>query len=109
MARRHSIQYGAIRYFNAHYLDSRKLRAFDTRDRTPGIIFYLSEGKEDEDVFEKELIALETHEPKKARGIRAIFNPSYEWTRKYKQFQIEMVCNPNMMSGTVYTGDTLFG
>ena len=51
--------------------------------------------------FEQELVALEKYEPKKAKGIRAIFNPSYEWTRKYKEFQVEMGCNPNMLSGMV--------
>lgn len=57
--------------------------------------------------FEHELVALETHEPKKAKGIRAIFDPSYEWTRKYKQFQIEMGCNPNMLSGMSTHDDDL--
>lgn len=40
--------------------------------------------------FEHELGALMEHEPKKAKGILAIFNPSYEWTRKYKIFQQTM-------------------
>lgn len=58
--------------------------------------------------FEQELIALDNFEPKKAKGIRAIFNPSYEWTRKYKQFQVTMGCNPNMLSGYITPDDNSY-
>lgn len=37
--------------------------------------------------FEKELEALNLHEPKLYKGINAIFDPSYEWTRKYNEYK----------------------
>ncbi len=36
--------------------------------------------------FEKELLVAEKFEPKLYNGIKNIFNESYEWTRKYKEF-----------------------
>ena len=40
--------------------------------------------------FENELKIIDAHEPKLSKGIRNIFNPSYEWTRKYHQFREEV-------------------
>lgn len=40
--------------------------------------------------FDNELELLEKNEPKLAKGINNIFAPSYEWTRKYREFQREM-------------------
>lgn len=40
--------------------------------------------------FEDELVQLQENEPKLAKGISNIFAPSYEWTRKYREFQREM-------------------
>lgn len=37
--------------------------------------------------FEDELIQLKENEPKLEKGISNIFAPSYEWTRKYREFQ----------------------
>lgn len=40
--------------------------------------------------FDDELEQLETWEPKLAKGIKNIFSPVYDWTRKYREFQAEM-------------------
>ena len=40
--------------------------------------------------FEMELDSACKFEPKLYRGIKAIFNDSYKWTRKYKEYQKEM-------------------
>lgn len=36
--------------------------------------------------FEKELLAIDQFEPRLSKGINNIFNKSYEWTRKYKEY-----------------------
>lgn len=37
--------------------------------------------------FEDELMAIDEHEPKLSKAVNNIFKESYEWTRKYKQYQ----------------------
>jgi len=37
--------------------------------------------------FEQELEIIQEHEPKLYKGINNIFNPSYEWTRKYNKYK----------------------
>lgn len=36
--------------------------------------------------FEQELKICEQYEPKLANGVKHVFAPSYEWTRKYKEY-----------------------
>jgi len=37
--------------------------------------------------FEQELETIQEHEPKLYKGINNIFNPSYEWTKKYNEYK----------------------
>lgn len=42
--------------------------------------------------FEEELVAIDQYESKLSKGIRSIFDRSYEWTRLYREFQKTMNC-----------------
>jgi 3'-phosphoadenosine 5'-phosphosulfate sulfotransferase (PAPS reductase)/FAD synthetase len=46
--------------------------------------------------FDHELIQLEQHEPRLAKGIQTIFKPTYEWTRKYREYQIARGTTPHL-------------
>lgn len=37
--------------------------------------------------FEDELKAIDENEPKLSKGVRNIFGPAYDWTRKYREYQ----------------------
>ena len=50
VARRHSVRTGALRYFNVAYVDVRSSRMLKS-DGTPRIVFFLAEGKGDEEAF----------------------------------------------------------
>ena len=51
VARRHSIETGALRYFDVVYVDARSSMMFAS-DASPRIVFFLAEGKADEGTFE---------------------------------------------------------
>ena len=51
VARRHSIETGALRYFDVVYVDARSSKMFAS-DASPRIVFFLAEGKADEGTFE---------------------------------------------------------
>ena len=50
VARRHSVRTGALRYFNVAYVDVRSSRMLKS-DGRPRIVFFLAEGKGDEETF----------------------------------------------------------
>ena len=54
VARRYTIESGALRYFEPRFIDARNYKDEKRQGREPRILFYLSEGQDDEKAFEKE-------------------------------------------------------
>jgi hypothetical protein len=57
MARRHSIQCGAVRYFDVRFHDARSTSRYVANDSTPQVVIYLAEGQDDEELFNTRLLA----------------------------------------------------
>ena len=54
LARRHSLDHGALRYFQVEYTDAAKLKSVEKKNY-PRVIFFLAEGQDDEKLFESQL------------------------------------------------------
>ena len=55
VARRHSTEYGALRYFSVEYVDAQSYRRLAADHSTPRLVFFIAEGQDDETVFEVSL------------------------------------------------------
>lgn len=55
VARRYTIKSGALRYFEPKFIDAKNYKNEKIQGIAPRILFYLSEGQDDEKLFEKEV------------------------------------------------------
>ncbi len=55
VARKYTVESGALRYFIPFFIDARSYAELPQTDSNPRIIFYLSLGKEDEDIFRNQV------------------------------------------------------
>ncbi len=55
LARRHSIQYGLVRYFEVEFYDARSYVRYSPAESAPRIVVFLAEGQEDERLFHAKL------------------------------------------------------
>jgi len=56
VARKYTIQSGTLRYFVPVFIDAKSYRTIGRHDDQPRIVFYLSEGQNDESVFSSDVI-----------------------------------------------------
>ena len=56
VARRYTIQNGALRYFTPQFVDARSFKKSEPKDDLPRIIIFLATGQDDEKIFLKEAI-----------------------------------------------------
>ena len=56
VARRYTIQNGALRFFEPHFIDAKSYTMFEKEGKEPRILFFLSGGQDDESLFEEQVL-----------------------------------------------------
>lgn len=56
VARKYTIQNGTLRYFQPVFVDAQHYKNIPDREKTPRVIFYLSDSKDDQGTFKREVI-----------------------------------------------------